>query len=51
VYEASALDHPGKGQARVIDNDIAEHARGKRNMKSNGKNASGIAPDILRIPV
>ncbi|MGB9436559.1 MAG: hypothetical protein WCB15_01350, partial [Desulfobacterales bacterium] len=24
VYEAGALDHPGKGQARVIDNDIVE---------------------------
>ena len=29
VYEAGALDHPGKGQARVIDNDIAEHEREK----------------------
>jgi len=27
VYEAGALDHPGKGQARVIDNDIVEHER------------------------
>jgi REP element-mobilizing transposase RayT len=29
VYEAGALDHPGKGQARVIDNDIVEHERKK----------------------
>jgi hypothetical protein len=29
VYEAGALDHPGKGQARVIDNDIVEHEREK----------------------
>ena len=29
VYEARALDHPGKGQARVIDNDIVEHERKK----------------------
>ena len=27
IYEAGALDHPGKGQARVIDNDIVEHER------------------------
>ncbi len=27
VYEAAALDHPGKRQARVIDNDIVEHER------------------------
>jgi len=27
VYEAGALDHPSKGQARVIDNDIVEHER------------------------
>ena len=27
VYEAGALDHPGKGQARVIDNEIVEHER------------------------
>ena len=27
VYEAGALGHPGKGQARVIDNDIVEHER------------------------
>ena len=27
VYEAGALDHPGKGQARVIDKDIVEHER------------------------
>jgi len=27
VYEAGALDHPGKGQARVIDSDIVEHER------------------------
>jgi len=27
VYEAGALDHSGKGQARVIDNDIVEHER------------------------
>ena len=27
VYEAGALDHPIKGQARVIDNDIVEHER------------------------
>jgi hypothetical protein len=26
---AGALDHPGKGQARVIDNDIVEHERKK----------------------
>ena len=25
IYEAGALDHPGKGQARVIDNEIVEH--------------------------
>ncbi len=30
VYEAGALDHPGKGQARVIDNDIVEHERKKK---------------------
>ena len=29
VYEAGALDHPGKGQIRVIDNDIVEHERKK----------------------
>ena len=29
VYEAGALDLPGKGQARVIDNDIVEHERKK----------------------
>ena len=29
VYEAGALDHPGKGQARVIDNDIVEPERKK----------------------
>jgi len=29
VYEAGALAHPGKGQARVIDNDIVEHERKK----------------------
>ena len=28
VYEAGALDHPGKGQAGVIDNDIVENERG-----------------------
>ena len=28
VYEAGALDHPGKGQAQVIDNDIVENERG-----------------------
>ena len=27
VYEAGALDHPGKGQAQVIDSDIVEHER------------------------
>ena len=27
VYEAGALDHPGKGQARVIDTEIVEHER------------------------
>jgi len=27
VYEAGTLDHPGKGQARVIDNDIVEKER------------------------
>ena len=27
IYEAGALDHPGKGQARVIDNDMVEHER------------------------
>jgi len=30
VYEAGALDHPGKGQARVIDNDIVEDERKKK---------------------
>jgi len=30
IYEAGALDHPGKGQARVIDNDIVEHERKKK---------------------
>ena len=30
VYEAGALDHPGKGQARVIDNEIVEHERKKK---------------------
>jgi len=30
VYEAGALDHPGKRQARVIDNDIVEHERKKK---------------------
>ena len=30
VYEAGALDYPGKGQARVIDNDIVEHEREKK---------------------
>ncbi len=30
VYEAGALDHPGKGQARVIENDIVEHERKKK---------------------
>ena len=29
VYEAGALNHPGKGQARVIDTDIVEHERQK----------------------
>jgi hypothetical protein len=29
VYETGALDHPGKGQVRVIDNDIVEHERKK----------------------
>jgi hypothetical protein len=29
VYEAGALDHPNKAQARVIDNDIVEHERKK----------------------
>ena len=28
VYEAGALNHPNKRQARVIDNDIVEHERG-----------------------
>lgn len=28
VYEAGALDYPGKGQAQVIDNDIVENERG-----------------------
>ena len=27
VYEADALGHPGKGQARVIDSEIVEHER------------------------
>jgi putative transposase len=27
VYEAGALGHPGKGQARVIDTEIVEHER------------------------
>ena len=27
VYEAGALNHPNKRQARVIDNDIVEHER------------------------
>jgi len=27
VYEAGALDHPGKGKTRVIDNDMVEHER------------------------
>ena len=30
VYEAGALDHPGKGQTRVIDNDIVEDERKKK---------------------
>ena len=30
VYEAGALDQPGRGQARVIDNDIVEHERKKK---------------------
>ena len=30
VYEAGALNHPGKGQARVIENDIVEHERKKK---------------------
>ena len=30
VYEAGALDHPGKGQARVIDKDIVEHEQKKK---------------------
>ena len=29
VYEAGALGHPGKEQARVIDKDLVEHERGK----------------------
>jgi hypothetical protein len=29
VYEASALNHPGKGQVRAIDNDIVEYEREK----------------------
>ena len=29
VYEAGALAHPGKGQSRVIDNEIVEHEREK----------------------
>jgi len=29
VYEAGALSHPGKEQARVIDKDLVEHERGK----------------------
>lgn len=27
VYEAGALDHPQKGQGRVIKNDMVEHER------------------------
>jgi hypothetical protein len=30
VYEAGAVNHPQKGQARVIDNDIVEHERKKK---------------------
>ena len=30
VYEAGALDHPGKGQAPVIDNEIVEYERKKK---------------------
>ena len=30
VYEAGALDHSGKGQARVIDNDRVEYERKKK---------------------
>ncbi|MGD9326252.1 MAG: hypothetical protein PVG26_19690 [Desulfobacterales bacterium] len=29
VYEAGALNHPGKGQVRAIDNDIVEYEREK----------------------
>ncbi len=30
VYEAGAVNHPQKGQARVIDTDIVEHERKKK---------------------
>ena len=48
VYEAGALDHPGKGQARVIDKDIVEHER-ENDFELNRMRRFRYRTDTLRI--